>query len=230
MDQDFDFLHVPNLWCTLILVSCLVSERISFIPSSKGGILSANDSQGPPLAHVHPCNSLYLLNATYTTGNTAASAMLVRSSSPALSLHTWHQRLGHASFLTVLKASEHADGISINPASLLTATDGADSIHCALCLMGKHKRSPFSTVVRHASAPAELVHSNIWGPVNITSSSGDSYFVVFTDNYTRYSLVYLMRTKSDVFKLFKKFVPWMETQSRGHIKCLHSDNGEEYVL
>jgi transposase InsO family protein len=228
-DWDFDFLHVPDLRCTLISVSCLASERISFISTSKGGILSANDGHGPPLAHVHPRDGLYMLDATYTTGNAAASAMLVTSPSTALSLHTWHRRLGHASFSTVLKASEHADGISIDPASLLPASDGADSIHCVSCVMGKHKRSPFPTSTRRASAPAELVHSDVWGPVNVASSSGDSYFVVFTDDYTRYSLVYLMRAKSDVFELFRKFVPWMETQSGGRIKRLRSDNGGEYV-
>ncbi|KAG2740173.1 hypothetical protein P692DRAFT_20753870 [Suillus brevipes Sb2] len=90
IDRDFDFLHVPNLQCTLISVSCLVSERISFISSLSRGMLSADDGHGPPLAHVHPYNGLYLLDATYATGNIVASAMLVRSSSVALSLHTWH--------------------------------------------------------------------------------------------------------------------------------------------
>jgi transposase InsO family protein len=38
-----------------------------------------------------------------------------------------------------------------------------------------------------------------------------------------------MCTKSDVFTHFQHFVPWIETQSGGHVKCLRSDNGGEYV-
>jgi transposase InsO family protein len=229
-ERAFSFLHVPDLRCTLISVSSLASAHISFATCSMGGTLRANDGAGSPLAHVHLKGGLYLLDATYTMASDyTATAMLVKSPSSALSLHTWHRQLGHAGLSTVLKASEHVDGLVLDTTSLPVDRDSGDIIHCISCVMGKHKRLPFPTTARRATAAAELIHSDVWGPVNIPSSTGDSYFVVFTDDYTRYSLIYLMRAKSEVFEHFKEFVPWVETQSGGHIKRFRSDNGGEYV-
>jgi hypothetical protein len=68
--QEFEFLHVPDLRCTLISVSTLASTRISFTTNSKGGTLRSDDVTGPYLADVHPKGGLYLLDATYCTENT----------------------------------------------------------------------------------------------------------------------------------------------------------------
>jgi transposase InsO family protein len=169
-----------------------------------------------------------LLDAEYALPCTTATAFHIESSSSALSLHTWHRRLGHAGFSTILKAAAHVEGLNIDKSSLVHSADG-DSIHCVSCVMGKQKRLPFPQTARRADAVAELIHSDVWGPVNIPSSTGDSYFVVFTDDYTRYSAVYLMRNKSEVFTRFKHFLPWIQTQSGGHVKRLRTDNGGEYI-
>jgi hypothetical protein len=180
----------------------------------KGGTLRSNNDDGPCIAHVHQNGGLYLLNATYHThDSTPAHAMLTKSPSMPLSLNTWHCRLGHAGFSTIMKAAGHIDGMTLDTNTLHHNTDGGDSIHCISCIMGKQKCLPFPAVARHAKAVAELIHSDVWGPVNIVSSTGDYYFVVFTDDYTRYSAVYLMCTKSKVFDRFKHFAPWIETQS-----------------
>ncbi|KAJ8580106.1 hypothetical protein M405DRAFT_720289, partial [Rhizopogon salebrosus TDB-379] len=53
---------------------------------------------------------------------------------------------------------------------------------CMSCVMGKQRRLPFPLTARRADQVAELIHSDVWGPVDIPSSTGDSYFVVFTDD------------------------------------------------
>ncbi|KAG0691747.1 hypothetical protein DFH29DRAFT_819036, partial [Suillus ampliporus] len=110
--------------------------------------------------------------------------MLTKASSASLSLNTWHRRLRHAGFSTIMKAMGLVSGMNIDEDTLHRNTTDADTIHCVSCVMGKHKRLPFPTVARRAKAAAELIHSDVWGPVNIVSSSGDHYFVVFTDDYT----------------------------------------------
>ncbi|KAG2131983.1 uncharacterized protein EDB93DRAFT_1094085, partial [Suillus bovinus] len=62
-EHDFEFLHIPDLHCTLISVSNLASAHISFTTTSKGGTLRSHDGDGPFLAHVHPKGGLYLLDA-----------------------------------------------------------------------------------------------------------------------------------------------------------------------
>jgi hypothetical protein len=108
--------------------------------------------------------------------------------------------------------------------------NSADSIYCTSCVMGKQSRLPFPATVHRAQNTAELIHSDVWGLVNTASSSGDYYFVVFTDYYARYLVVYLIKAKLEVFDHFKHFVPWIETQSGKCVKRLHSNNGGEYVV
>jgi hypothetical protein len=141
---------------------------------------------------MHPKNGLYLFDATYSMTVAPAQAMLMKMLPVMSSLHTWHQCLSHAGFSTIMKAVGQVSGMDIDPSSLKHDMNDGDSIHCTSCIMGKHKRLSFPTVVRRASAMAELIHSDMWGPINVASSTGDHYFVVFTDDYTRYSMVYLM--------------------------------------
>jgi transposase InsO family protein len=232
-ERAFEFLHVPDLRCTLISVSMLASAHIAFITDSRGGQLRLDDGLGPWLATVSVDHGLYLLDAAYTCPrpHRPAIAMLTGTKSlpAALSLDVWHRRLGHAGFSTITKAVGHVLGLRIDPTSHHPQPSDGDTISCVSCVMGKQRRLPFSSVARRANVTAELIHSDVWGPVDILSSTGDSYFVVFTDDYTRYSVVYLMRHKSDVFDCFKRFLPWIETQSGERIKHFRSDNGGEYV-
>jgi transposase InsO family protein len=231
-ERPFEFLHVPDLRCTLISVSALASACISFTTSSKGGILRSCDGTGPSIANVRPQGGLYLLDATYAPmPDATAAAFIVRSPSVSgsPSIHTWHRRFGHAGLSTILKAVAHVGGLDIDHSSLTPGVDGADAIHCVSCVMGKQRRLPFPLTARRADKVAELIHSDVWGPVDIPSSTGDSYFVVFTDDHTRYSTVSLMRHKSDVFDCFRRFLSWIETQSGHRVKRLRSDNGGEYI-
>jgi len=139
-EQNFEFLHVPDLRCTLISVSTLTSACISFTTSSRGGTPRSNDGTGPYLADVHPKGSLYLLDATYHAQNAPpAHTMLSQSSSSPSSLHTWHNHLCHAGFSTIVKAIGHVSGMNVDTMLLDGKPDDADSIHCVSCILGKHK-------------------------------------------------------------------------------------------
>ncbi|KAG1809369.1 uncharacterized protein BJ212DRAFT_1279609, partial [Suillus subaureus] len=60
-----------------------------------------------------------------------------------------------------------------------------DHIECLSCLMGKQKRLSFLSHTCHrATHIAELIHSDIWGPINTATMSGETYFVTFTDDFS----------------------------------------------
>ena len=50
-----------------------------------------------------------------------------------------------------------------------------------------------------------LVHTDIYGPFDVSARGGYFYFIIFVDNFSWYGYVYLMRHKSKAFKKFKKF-------------------------
>jgi hypothetical protein len=55
------------------------------------------------------------------------------------------------------------------------------------------------------------------------------YFVSFTDDNTRFSHLYLLRTKDEVFSAYKYYEAWANTQFDTKIKRLHSDCGREFT-
>ena len=58
---------------------------------------------------------------------------------------------------------------------------------------------------------------------------GYLYFVTFTDDFSRYGYLYLMRHKSENFEMFKAFKNEVQNQLGKTIKALRSDRGGEYM-
>ena len=53
--------------------------------------------------------------------------------------------------------------------------------------------------------------------------------VTFIDNYSRRCWVYPIKKTSYVFSVFKEYKVQVELESGKRIKCLRTDNGEEYT-
>ena len=51
----------------------------------------------------------------------------------------------------------------------------------------------------------ELVHTDVWGPAQVSFLGGSHYYVTFIDDATRKVCVYFLRHKFDVFQNFKKW-------------------------
>ena len=74
---------------------------------------------------------------------------------------------------------------------------------CKSCLEGKMTKMSFSTKGVRAIVPLELVHTDVYGPSNIQARGGYKYFITFTDDFSRYGYIYLMRYKSEALEKFK---------------------------
>ncbi|GJS93931.1 retrotransposon protein, putative, ty1-copia subclass [Tanacetum coccineum] len=98
-----------------------------------------------------------------------------------------------------------------------------------LCLSGKMARKPYSHQVERAKDLLGLIHTDVCGPFRIVSRQGASYFVTFTDDFSRYGYVYLLKHKHEVFETFKVFQKEVENQLGKTIKSLRSDRGGEYM-
>jgi len=61
---------------------------------------------------------------------------------------------------------------------------------------------PKSTSV--STSPLELVFSDVWGPAP-TSVGRYQYYVSFIDDYSKFTWIYLLRHKLDVFQCFCEF-------------------------
>ena len=74
----------------------------------------------------------------------------------------------------------------------------------------------------------ELVHSDVFGHVNVKSLGGVSYFVTFIDDASRKVWAYPMKDKDEVLEIFQKVHVGVERETNKLLKCLRTDNGGEY--
>ena len=75
---------------------------------------------------------------------------------------------------------------------------------CESCVGEKQHRTPFDSSERHTVDLLELVYSDVCGKISETSIGGTQYFLTFTDDQSKYSWVYILKTKDQVFNYFLK--------------------------
>jgi transposase InsO family protein len=67
------------------------------------------------------------------------------------------------------------------------------------------------------------------GPFSHPSINKARFVVIFVDDLSRFTWIYFLRQKSEVFQHLKDFKALVETQSGKKIKVLQTNNGGEYV-
>nr|GEV54423.1 hypothetical protein [Tanacetum cinerariifolium] len=100
---------------------------------------------------------------------------------------------------------------------------------CVYCMSEKMARKPYTHQVERAKDLLGLIHTDVCGPFKIMSRQGASYFVTFTDDFSRYGCVYLLKHKYEVFKTFKVCQKKVENQLGKTIKSLRFDREGEYM-
>ncbi|GJX20765.1 retrotransposon protein, putative, ty1-copia subclass [Tanacetum coccineum] len=100
---------------------------------------------------------------------------------------------------------------------------------CESCLLGKMTKSPFTGTYERGEGLLDLVHTDVCRPFRSATKDGKRYYVTFTDNFSRYGYVYLIKHKSDTFELFKRYQNKVENQLDRKIKVLQYDRGGEYL-
>jgi hypothetical protein len=132
----------------------------------------------------------------------------------------WHCRLGHINEKRIEKF--YKDG-------LLSSFNFESFDTCQSCLFGKMTKTPFTGQSERASDLLELVHTDLCGSMSSLARGSFQYFITFTDDFSRYGYIYLMRHKSESFKKFKEFQNEVQNQLGKITKFLRSDRGGEYL-
>jgi len=96
-----------------------------------------------------------------------------------------------------------------------------------LAKKGKCHQLPYPRSTSISSSPLELVFSDVWGPTP-TYVGKNSYYVSFIDDFSKFTWVFLLRHKSDVFQKFHEFQKMVEHQFDRKIITMQTDWGGEY--
>jgi transposase InsO family protein len=206
-----DVFHVPKLSYNLLSVGQLAELGYRIILDYFGCIVQ-DPRTGQELRTGRRIGRLFEISSLRlpVTGVSAAT-----SSSPSLSL--WHSRLGHASSSRVQQLVSRG---LLGPVS-------KDNFDCVSCQLGKQPALPFQNSESMSTEIFDLIHSDVWGPSPINSLGGSRYFVVFVDDYSRYSWVFLMRSRDELLNIYRNFANMVKTQFSKTIKVFRSDNARE---
>lgn len=79
--------------------------------------------------------------------------------------------------------------------------------------------------------PLELIHTDLCGPMAVTSSGGQRSFKVFFDDYTRKTNAFLRKSKKDEpLANLKHFMIQQERFTGCKLKVRRSDHGGEFLI
>ena len=100
---------------------------------------------------------------------------------------------------------------------------------CEACQIGKQSRLPFPRREQVKSLLLDLVHTDVWEPCDHTYHGNASYFLIFVNNFSRYTWVYFLHYKIHVFDTFKEFRTMAKMQICTCLKCLQLDTRGDFI-
>ncbi|RVW88458.1 Retrovirus-related Pol polyprotein from transposon RE2 [Vitis vinifera] len=220
--------HVPFISSNLISVAKFCSDNNALIKFRSNSFFVKDLHTKKVLAQGKLENGLYrfpVLNSKKVAFVGATNSFTFYSHNSSIfdnKVKLWHHRLGHASTDIVTQIMQSCN------VSFEKNKNTVCSTVCSSCQVAKSHRLPTHLSLPCASKPLELVHTDLWGPTLVKSTSGARNFILFLDDYSRYTWFYPLQTKDQALPAFKKFKLQVENQFDAKIKCLQSDNGGEF--
>uniref|UniRef100_A0ABD2WUZ7 Integrase catalytic domain-containing protein n=1 Tax=Trichogramma kaykai TaxID=54128 RepID=A0ABD2WUZ7_9HYME len=207
-----DLWYVPNLGHQLFSVPQAIMHGNKVAFDADGVTVKYNDKV---VATGVLIGSTYIMNMNVCTSRNSVQANLSNTEDV---LQGRHERLGHQDKRHVRNVlSKH--GVAIKFEDTRSFCDG--------CVMGKSYRKPFSPRQERAQKVGELIHSDVNGPMSMNSIHGFKYYVVFKDDFSRYTRIFFMKEKSEVANYLNTFLN--ECLTAGHkVKRFRSDGGGEF--
>ncbi|KAJ9517975.1 hypothetical protein QJQ45_004362 [Haematococcus lacustris] len=172
---------------------------------------------------------LFLLNSKPVPSGDSSVSMSARScDDPRL----MHFRLGHPGYRQLARAVRESMllGTSVRAAQCEAIADSGGV--CEPCVLGKQHRF---VAVQHpglglpVKRPLALVHSDVCGPFDCPTPSGNLYFVTVLDEYSGLVAVELIRQKSAAAQAIIVCLTELQRQSGHTVKALRTDRGGEFT-
>ncbi|XP_078431084.1 uncharacterized protein LOC144702933 [Wolffia australiana] len=136
---------------------------------------------------------LYLVRPCSSSLAFAAAAVSLSASHERLWL--LHRRLGHPSFATLYRLFPK-----------LFQGHSVDRFVCTACRIAKHHRTTYPISSSHSLTPFSLIHTDVWGPSPIHSTSGSRWSPFLLNNATRFTW-----PESNNISQYHAVMPYLET-------------------
>lgn len=90
----------------------------------------------------------------------------------------WHWHLGHPHAYLLKSIMDHLH---------VPFTERNKVEFCETCQFGKLHQGSFPSSPTKSTSPFELILADVWGSTPISYSTGFSYYLLFVDDFSRYS-------------------------------------------
>lgn len=92
---------------------------------------------------------------------------------------------------------------------------------------GPPKLRPYlSKKVRH-NIRLLLILFTLRGPSRVSTMGGARYYVIFVDDFSRFTWIYLLHSRSDFLQVYRDFYTMIRTQFSKNIQIFRSNSGGE---
>lgn len=99
---------------------------------------------------------------------------------------------------------------------------------CSTCQTTNIKQGPFHRTEIRTTQPLQLVHCDVAGPHQAGYNEA-VYFIVFVDDFSRFTKVYVMKNRTEVLEAFKKYRQFAQGLSGHMIRRFRTDQARELV-
>ena len=215
-----DTIYVPSMSRNLISLSKL--DSIGFSVTFGNGCFSLfkdNNIVGSGILE----NGMYRIeldksfsDSLFISLNSEIGVKRVRSNENSAFL--WHKRLAHISRERMMLLVKD---------NILPSLDFTDFGTCVDCIKGKQTKHTKRGATR-STALLEIIHTDICGPFDVPSFTGEKYFITFIDDYSRYCYLYMLHEKSQSVNAVELYIKEVERQLGKKVKIIRSDRGGEF--
>lgn len=208
-----NILHCPNAAANLLSIQKFYIDNNCWFKLTdtyffvKDNLTGQTIMQGLSKDDLYPIKLFKLINKVKTF-----TSLLGISASASV----WHWRLGHPTSRILNKV--------IKFAHILVIQSNKQSVLCDACQLAKAKTLPFSGSTNVTNGPLEITHSDLW-TYPVLSTTGFKYYVVFIDNFSRFTWTYPIKIKSKTFDSFVNFKNQAKNLLFRKIKAFQYDGG-----
>ncbi|GKC42817.1 retrotransposon protein, putative, ty1-copia subclass [Tanacetum coccineum] len=183
--------YAPSILRGVVLVHHLVENGFIRRFTDFGILVSKNNVH---YFNVIPSNGIYEIDMHNLVPNVNSiyNVSTKRAKHNLDSTYLWHCRLAHISKKRIKRLQQEG---------LLKSIDDESFDQCVSFLSCKMTRKSFPHRPERATDLLGIIHTDVCGPLRHVSRQGASYFITFTDDYSRYGYVYLLKHKHEDYAL-----------------------------
>lgn len=170
---------------------------------------------GQEFACVLKIDGLKVLHVKTPSATTYHASTL---SSPSLSVNTLHRRLAHL-HIDGIKHFIQREGIRLTDSTFTPCN--ACALAKSTCVICREQHS-------RASKPFQRVHFDLCGPMSKIGIGNKKYFLMITDDHTRYRWVSCLHNKGQIASVVEQFFAAIANQYSSNITEVFCDNGTEF--